>query len=126
MITADNLKNACKELGLSEDAHTLRRLSRAFDLYFSGKVEPVEGHLFVVQSQQIEGQSYHVQLKETPHLPAGAYSWCTCQDWRNYSGDQDWLDVYFFCKHALASLVWLHRGGENNARNSNESPSTTS
>ena len=110
-VTADNLKTACKELGLPDDAPTLRRIARAFDLYFRGKVEHVDNHSFIVQSQRIPDVSYRVQLKESRYLPAGAYSWCTCQDWRNYSGDQEWLDVNFFCKHSLAALLWLHRNG---------------
>ena len=111
VITADNLKTACQELGLPDDAHTLRRAARAFDLYFSGKVEHIENHSFRVGSQRTEGLVYHVQLKETSYLPAGAYAWCTCQDWRNYSGNQEWLDVLFFCKHSIASLLWLRRNG---------------
>ena len=111
-ITADNLKTACAELGLPADAPTLRRVSRAFDLYFRGKVEHIDNHSFIVQSQRIPDVSYRVQLKESRHLPAGAYSWCTCQDWRNYSGDQEWPDVYFFCKHSIASLLWFRRNKE--------------
>ena len=111
MITADNLKTACAELGLPDDAHTLRRAARAFDLYFRGKVEHIDNHSFIVQSQRIPDVSYRVQLKESRHLPAGAYSWCTCQDWRNYSGDQEWIDVNFFCKHSIAALLWSHRNG---------------
>jgi hypothetical protein len=127
MITVDNLKLMCKELGLSSDRHTLRRLNRAYSLYFSGKVEHIDdpkaegvggscfsiqtrsskrlissqphNHSFVVASQFTKGRSYHVRIKESEYLPAGAYSWCTCQDWRNY----------FWCKHSLASLLFLRR-----------------
>ena len=109
VITADNLKLASKELGLPSDAHTMRRLARAFDLYFRGKVEHIENHSFIVQSQRVEGSEYHVQIKESRYLPAGAHSWCTCQDWRNYSGDQEYPDVLFWCKHSLAALLWLRR-----------------
>ena len=111
-VTADNLKTACKELGLPDDAPTLRRIARAFDLYFRGKVEHVDNHSFIVQSQRIPDVSYRVQLKESRYLPAGAYSWCTCQDWTNYSGDQEWPDIYFWCKHSIAALLWVQRNGE--------------
>lgn len=109
IITADNLKLASSELGLPSDASTMRRLARAFDLYFSGKVTHVENHSFVVASQWTPGRTYYVQLKESRHLPAGAYSTCTCQDWRNHNPVDEWTDVTFFCKHSLASLLWSRR-----------------
>jgi hypothetical protein len=33
-----------------------------------------------------------------------------CEDWMKNSGDTDVPDVFFWCKHAIASLIWLHRG----------------
>ena len=51
VLTADNLKFACAELGIPDDAHTLKRAARAFDLYHSGKVEHVNNHTFKVASQ---------------------------------------------------------------------------
>jgi len=112
-ITADNLKFACAELGIPDDAHTLRRAARAFDLYHSGKVEHVNNHTFKVASQYDRERPYRVQIKQTPYLKAGCYAYCTCQDWMNYSGDQDLPDVNFWCKHSIAALVWLHN---NNGR----------
>src|SRR4030065_790528 len=109
VITADNLKLASKELGLPSDAHTIRRLARAFDLYFRGKVNHVDNHSFTVKSQRTEGLEYHVQIKESSYLPAGAYSWCTCQDWRNYSGGQEYPDGLFWSQYSLASLPSLRR-----------------
>jgi len=112
-LTADNLKFACQELGIPDDAHTLRRAARAFDLYHSGKVEHVNNHTFKVASQYDRERPYRVQIKQTPYLKAGCYAYCTCQDWMNYSGDQDLPDVNFWCKHSIAALVWLHN---NNGR----------
>jgi hypothetical protein len=110
-LTADNLKFACAELGIPDDAHTLRRAARAFDLYHSGKVEHVNNHTFKVASQYDRERPYRVQIKQTPYLKAGCYAYCTCQDWMNYSGDQDLPDVNFWCKHSIAALVWLHNNG---------------
>jgi len=117
-LTADNLKFACQELGIPDDAHTLRRAARAFDLYHSGKVEHVNNHTFKVASQYDLKRPYRVQIKQTPYLKAGCVgesgcttafiAYCTCQDWMNYSGDQDLPDVNFWCKHSIAALVWLH------------------
>ena len=120
------------ELGIPDDAHTLRRAARAFDLYHSGKVEheftdayrlTVTNHTFKVASQDVglsptittydRGKPYRVQIKQSRYLKAGCYAYCTCQDWMNYSGDQDLPDVNFWCKHSIAALVWLHN---NNGR----------
>jgi hypothetical protein len=110
VLTADNLKFACQELGISDDAHTLRRAARAFDLYHSGKVEHVTDHTFRVASQKNKHEHYEVRIKQTPYL---VYSECGCQDWMNYSGDQDLPDVNFWCKHSIAVLVWLHNNNGN-------------
>jgi hypothetical protein len=111
LVTSDNLKFACAELGIPDDAHTLRRAARAFDLYHSGKVEHVNNHTFKVASQYDRERPYRVQIKQTPYLKALCYAYCTCQDWMNYSGDQDLPDVNFWCKHSIAALVWLHNNG---------------
>jgi hypothetical protein len=113
LVTSDNLKFACAELGIPDDAHTLRRAARAFDLYHSGKVEHVNNHTFKVASQYDRERPYRVQIKQTPYLKAGCYAYCTCQDWMNYSGDQDLPDVNFWCKHSIAALVWLHNNNGN-------------
>jgi len=114
VLTADNLKFACAELGISDDAHTLRRAARAFDLYYSDKVEHVNDHTFRVASQYDRNEKpYQVLIKPTKHLPAGAYAYCTCEDWMNYSGDMDVPDVNFWCKHSIASLIWLHNHNGN-------------
>ena len=119
VLTADNLKFACQELGIPDDAHTLRRAARAFDLYHSGKVEHVTDHTFRVASQYDRHRPYEVKIKQTPYLKAGCYAYCTCEDWMNYSGDQDLPDVNFWCKHSIAALVWLHNNG-NGKRIANE------
>jgi len=114
VLTADNLKFACQELGIPDDAHTLRRAARAFDLYHSGKVEHITDHSFKVASQNgRQEEPYQVLIKPTKYLPAGGYAYCTCQDWMNYSGDQDLPDVNFWCKHSIAALVWLHNNNGN-------------
>jgi len=114
VLTSDNLKFACQELGIPDDAHTLRRAARAFDLYYSNKVEHVSDHTFRVASQNgRQEQPYQVLIKPTKYLPAGGYAYCTCQDWANYSGDQDLPDVNFWCKHSIAALVWLHNNNGN-------------
>ena len=112
VLTADNLKFACAEIGIPYDAHTLRRAARAFDLYHSDKVEHVTDHTFRVASQYNRQDPYEVKIKQTPYLKAGGYAYCTCQDWMNYSGDQDLPDVNFWCKHSIAALVWLHNRRE--------------
>ena len=128
VLTADNLKFACAELGIPDDAHRkplasvslanmLRRAARAFDLYHRSKVEheftdafrlTVTDHTFRVASQYDRQEPYKVKIKPTPYLKALCYAYCTCQDWMNYSGDQDLPDVNFWCKHSIAALVWLH------------------
>jgi hypothetical protein len=108
LVTSDNLKFACQELGIPDDAHTLRRAARAFDLYHSGKVEHQRDHTFRVASQYDRQEPYKVMIKQTKHLKAGCYAYCTCEDWMNYSGDQDLPDVNFWCKHSIAVLVWLN------------------
>ena len=113
VLTADNLKFACQELGIPDDAHTLRRAARAFDIYHSGKVEHVNNHTFKVASQYDRQEPYKVMIKQTKHLKAGCYAYCTCEDWMNYSGDQDLPDVHFWCKHSIAALVWLHNNNGN-------------
>ena len=118
VLTADNLKNACMELGISDDKHTLRRAARAFDLYYSDKVGHVNDHTFKVASQYNRERPYRVQIKQTPHLKALCYAYCTCQDWMNYSGDQDLPDVNFWCKHSIAALVWLHKHSNGNGNGS--------
>ncbi|MEK7396627.1 MAG: hypothetical protein AAB116_06790 [Candidatus Poribacteria bacterium] len=119
-LTADNLKFACQELGIADDTHTLRRAARAFDLYHSGKVEHVNNHTFKVASQYDRQEPYKVMIKQTPYLPAGGYAYCTCEDWMNYSGDQDLPDVNFWCKHSIAALVWLHNNGNGTKKVVNE------
>jgi len=115
LVTSDNLKNACSQLGLPDDKHTLRRAARAFDLYYSDKVEHVNDHTFSVASQYDRNEKpYQVLIKPTKYLPAGGYAYCTCQDWMNYSGDQDLPDVNFWCKHSIAALIWLHKNGNGN------------
>jgi hypothetical protein len=117
VLTADNLKNACQELGIPNDKHTLRRAARAFDLYYSNKVEHVNDHTFSVASQYDRNEKpYQVLIKPTKYLPAGGYAYCTCQDWANYSGDQDLPDVNFWCKHSIAALVWLHNNNGNGTK----------
>ena len=110
VLTADNLKFACQELSIPDDKHTLRRAARAFDIYHTGKVHHVNDHTFLVDSQYDRERPYRVQIKRTPYLKAGI-GYCTCQDWMNYSGDQDLPDVNFWCKHSIAALVWLHNNG---------------
>ncbi|MBI4738824.1 hypothetical protein HY772_04645, partial [Candidatus Woesearchaeota archaeon] len=90
----------------------IRRAARAFDLYHSGKVEHVNTHTFKVASQYDRQEPYEVKIKQTPYLKAGGYAYFTCQDWMNYSGDQDLPDVNFWCKHSIAALVWLHNRRE--------------
>jgi len=116
LLTSDNLKFACQELGIPDDSHTLRRAARAFDLYHSGKVEHVNNHTFKVASQYDRERPYRVLIKPTKYLPAGGYAYCTCQDWANYSGDQDLPDVNFWCKHSIAALVWLHNNNGNGTK----------
>jgi hypothetical protein len=111
VLTSDNLKFACQELGIPDDAHTLRRAARAFDLYHSGKIEHLTDHTFRVASQYDREKTYRVQIKQTPYLKAGCYAYCTCEDWMNYSGDIDVPDVNFWCKHSSAVLIWLHNNG---------------
>ena len=118
LVTSDNLKFACQELGIPDDKHTLRRAARAFDLYYSDKVGHVNDHTFKVASQYNRERPYRVQIKQTPHLKAGCYAYCTCQDWMNYSGDQDLPDVNFWCKHSIAALVWLHKHSNGNGNGS--------
>ena len=100
-----NLKLACVELGISDDKHTLKRAARAFDLYYSEKVEHLNDHTFKVKSQYTNRLPYQVWIS-----PTGT-SYCTCPDWRNYSGDMDYPDVHFNCKHSIAARVWLHHNG---------------
>jgi hypothetical protein len=124
-LTADNLKTACHELGIPDDPHTLRRTARAFDLYYSEKVEQVSDNTFKVASQNgRQEEPYQVLIKPTKHLQAGAYAYCSCEDWMNYSGDQDLPDVNFWCKHSIAALVWLHNNNGNGKRIVNECGST--
>jgi hypothetical protein len=95
VLTADNLKFACTELGIPDDAHPDKvGTARAFDLYHSGKVEHQRDHTFKVASQYDRQEPYEVKIKQTPYLKAGCYAYCTCQDWMNYSGDQDLPDVH--------------------------------
>ena len=109
-LTADNLKFACTELGISDDKHTLRRAARAFDLYYSGKVEHVNDRTFKVASQY-NRQSYQVFLHDGVTKP---YGYCTCPDWMNYSGDMDVPNVDFWCKHMISAALWLHSNGNGN------------
>ena len=37
------------------------------------------------------------------------YGYCTCQDWMNNSGDHDYPDVDFWCKHMISASLWLHK-----------------
>ena len=118
LATLGNLKLACVELGISDDKHTLRRASRAFDLYNSGKVEHLSrkafalsgeshrvDHTFAVKSQYRERLPYQV------HISKSNVSYCTCPDWMNYSGDKVLPDVHFHCKHSIAARIWLHHNG---------------
>ncbi len=114
VLTADNLKFACHELGIPDDKHTLRRIARGFDIYYSGKVHHVEDHSFLIESQYDRQEPYKVKIKQTPYLKAGGYAYCTCQDWMNYSGDQDLPDVNFWCKHSISALLWLHEHSNGN------------
>ncbi len=110
LATLGNLKLACVELGISDDKHTLRRASRAFDLYNSGKVEHLNDHTFAVKSQYRERLPYQV------HISKSGTSYCTCPDWRNYSGDLVLPDVHFHCKHSIAARIWLHHNGNGSKR----------
>jgi hypothetical protein len=103
LVTSDNLKYACKVLDIPDDKHTLRRASRAFDLYFSGKVEHLGNHTFKVASQ------YGNPLPYTVSISKAGISYCTCQDWMNNSGDDVYPDVHFHCKHAIAARIYLAR-----------------
>ena len=120
LATLGDLKLACVELGISDDKHTLKRASRAFDLYNSGKVEHLNArcdadgsrrnafradHTFAVKSQYRERLPYQV------HISKSGTSYCTCPDWRNYSGDLVLPDVHFHCKHAISARIWLHHNG---------------
>ncbi len=105
LATLGNLKLACVELGIPDDKHTLRRASRAFDLYNSEKVEHVNDHTFNVKSQYRERLPYQV------HITENGTSYCTCPDWMNYSGDMVLPDVHFHCKHSIAARIWLHHNG---------------
>ena len=109
-LTADNLKFACAELGISDDKHTLRRAARGFDLYYRGCVEHVNNHTFRVESQY-NRQSYQVTLHYGATKP---YGYCTCQDWMNYSGDMDVPNVDHWCKHMISAALWLHTNGGGN------------
>ena len=115
-LTADNLKFACAELGISDDKHTLRRAARGFDLYYSGKVEHVNDHTFKVASQYDRQRPYQVILHEGATKP---YGYCTCPDWMNYSGDTDVPNVDFWCKHMISAAIWLHKNG-NGSKPTNE------
>ena len=140
-LTADNLKYACKVLDIPDDKHTLRRAARAFDLYHSGKIEHISrkafalsgeshrvDHTFNVKSQYTERLPYQVHIsavlstekrRSLPRSKSGV-SYCTCPDWMNYSGDMDYPDVHFHCKHAIAARVWLHNNNGNGKRVVNE------
>ena len=108
VLTADNLKFACHELGISDDKHTLRRTARAFDLYHNNKVEHINDHTFSVASQYDRQRPYQVTLHEGA---TKLYGYCTCQDWMNYSGDMDVPNVDFWCKHMISAALWLHNNG---------------
>ena len=105
LATLGNLKLACAELGISDDKHTVKRAARAFDLYHNGNVEHVNDHTFNVKSQYTNRLPYQVWIS-----PTGT-SYCTCPDWRNYSGDLVLPDVHFHCKHAISARIWLHHNG---------------
>ena len=120
-LTADNLKFACAELGISDDKHTLRRAARGFDLYYSGKVEHINDHTFLVESQYNRQRPYQVKLHEGATKP---YGYCTCQDWMNYSGDMDVPNVDFWCKHMISAALWLHNNENGSKRILNECGST--
>ena len=105
LATLGDLKLACVELGIPDDKHTLRRASRAFDLYNSEKVEHINDHTFNVKSQYRERLLYQV------HISKSGTSYCTCPDWMNYSGDMVLPDVHFHCKHSIAARIWLHHNG---------------
>ena len=105
LATLGDLKLACVELGIPDDKHTLRRASRAFDLYNSEKVEHINDHTFNVKSQYRERSPYQV------HISKSDVSYCTCPDWMNYSGDKVLPDVHFHCKHSIAARIWLHHNG---------------
>ena len=108
LATLGNLKLACVELGIPDDKHTLRRASRAFDLYNSEKVEHVNDHTFKVKSQYTNRLPYQVWIS-----PTGT-SYCTCKDWMNYSGDKVVPDIHFHCKHAISARIWLHNEANGN------------
>ncbi len=108
LATLGNLKLACVELGIPDDKHTLRRASRAFDIYFSDKVEHVNDHTFLVKSQYAERLPYQVWISST------GISYCTCKDWQTYSGDLVVPDVHFHCKHSISARIWLHHNGNGN------------
>ncbi len=119
-LTADNLKFACAELGIPDDSHTLRRAARAFDLYYTDKVEHVNDHTFKVASQYDRQRPYQVTIHEGATKP---YGYCTCQDWMNYSGDMDVPNVDFWCKHMISAALWLHNNGNGKKRIVSESGS---
>ena len=129
VLTADNLKFACQELGILVDKDTrgesgcttafIGRAARAFALYHSGKVEYESTDArrltvtFRVASQCNRQDPYDVKIKQSKYLKAGGYAYCTCQDWMKNSGDMDVPDVTFWCKHSIAALIWLHRNNGN-------------
>ena len=113
LVTSDNLKFACQELGIPDDKHTLRRTARAFDLYHSNKVEHVNDHTFRIASQYDRQRPYQVKLHEGATKP---YGYCSCADWQNNSGDHDYPDVNFWCKHMISAAIWLHRHNGNGTK----------
>ena len=111
LLTSDNLQRVCLELGIPDDKHTLRRTARGFDLYFSGKVTHIRDHTFEVESQfngDGRGIPYQVSISKAN------ISYCTCADWMKNSGDTDYPDIHFHCKHAIAARIWLYRDGNGN------------
>lgn len=106
MLTLQNLKSVCKELGIHDDKHILRRLARAVHLYYSDKVNILHRKqgliLATVKSQYRDGQ-YTVTIHQNSHK---SYCYCTCPDWMENSGDEDYPDVDFWCKHALAVSLY--------------------
>jgi hypothetical protein len=91
-FSQSDIITTAKNLGLPTDGFIQRRIARAYDLVETNKVSKIDDGIFRVRSQYEPNKSYIVNLNH------GEPS-CDCPD-----GERT-----IFCKHRIASLLYMQR-----------------
>jgi uncharacterized Zn finger protein len=108
MLTDYEVRQTCRDFGLSTDSEQCRRVARGYDLFNRGCVHKAEHQLrgyetWLVDSQYDRG-TYTVRVFRYPNATTAT---CECPDYRKGFAETGMTGIHAGpeCKHIIATLM---------------------